>query len=243
MFSAILRLALFAFFCLCRFPSFALLALWGGGGVGGGLNDVLFRGQAFAAIIKSTTRGKEHATNETTAGGGRGRRHTHPPPAEPTYERAKGSGRLGHAYVHFGHGQLRDITMQASSPSNHHNASIITKQSSPCKHHHQATITMQTSSPSNHHHANINTKQPSPCKHHHQAIITMQASSPSNHHHEQGHYTYYRKPLPIKVFSQYLKTPNPEKTDTKPPRKVNPQGETPKPHSPAPQASTSKWLP
>ena len=92
--AAILRLALFAFFCLCRFPSFALLALWGGG-VGGGLNDVLFRGQAFAAIIKSTTRGKEHATNETTAGGGRGRRHTHPPPAEPTYERAKGSGRLG----------------------------------------------------------------------------------------------------------------------------------------------------
>ena len=64
---------------------------WGGGG---GLNDVLFRGQAFAAIIKSTTRGKEHATNETTAGGGRGRRHTHPPPAEPTYERVKGSGRL-----------------------------------------------------------------------------------------------------------------------------------------------------
>ena len=133
------------------------------GGVGWeGLNDVLFRGQTFAAIIKSTTRGKEHATNETTAGGGRGRRHTHPPPAEPTYERAKGSGRLGHAYVHFGHGQLRDITMQASSPSNHHNTSIITKQSSPCKHHHQATITMQTSSPSNHHHANIITKQPSP---------------------------------------------------------------------------------
>ena len=89
---------------------------------------------------------------------------------------------------------------------------------------HQATITMQTSSPSNHHHANIITKQPSPCKHQHQATITMQTSSPSNHHHEQGHYTYYRKPLPIKVFSQYLKTPNPEKTDTKPPRKVNPQG-------------------
>ena len=37
MFSAILRLALFAFFCLCCFPSFALLALWGGGvGAGGG---------------------------------------------------------------------------------------------------------------------------------------------------------------------------------------------------------------
>ena len=89
---------------------------------------------------------------------------------------------------------------------------------------HQATITMQTSSPSNHHHANIITKQPSPCKHQHQATITMQTSSPSNHHHEQGHYTYYRKPLPTKVFSQYLKTPNPEKTDTKPPRKVNPQG-------------------
>ena len=139
MFSAILRLALFVFFCLCRFPSFALLALWGGGwggGGGGGLNDVLFRGQAYAAIIKSTTRGKEHATNETTTGRGRGRRHTHPPPAGRTYER-------------------------------------ITKQPSPCKPHHQATITMQTSSPSNHHHANINTKQPSPCKHHHQATITM----------------------------------------------------------------------
>ena len=42
------------FFCLCRFPSFALLALWGGGGWGGGrggLNDVLFRGQAYAANI------------------------------------------------------------------------------------------------------------------------------------------------------------------------------------------------
>ena len=83
MFSAILRLALFAFFCLCRFPSFALLALWGGGG--GGLNDVLFRGQPYAAIIKSTTTGNEHVTNETTAGGGRGPRHTHPPFAGPTY--------------------------------------------------------------------------------------------------------------------------------------------------------------
>ena len=103
---------------------------------GGGLNDVLFRGQPYAAIIKSTTTGNEHVTHETTAGGGRGRRHTHPPPAGPTYER-------------------------------------ITKQPSPCKHHHQATITMQTSAPSNHHHANINTKQPSPCKHHHQATITM----------------------------------------------------------------------
>ena len=41
---------------------------------------------------------------------------------------------------------------------------------------HQATITMQT------------------------ATITMQTSSPSNHHHEQGHYAYYPKPLPIKVF-------------------------------------------
>ena len=122
------------------------------------------------------------------------------------------------------HHHQATITMQTSTPSNHHHANIITKQPSPCKHQHQPTITMQTSSPSNHHHANINTKQPSPCKHHHQAIITMQASSPSNHHHEQGHYTYYRKPLPIKVFSQYLKTPNPEKTDTKPPRKVNPQG-------------------
>ena len=129
-----------------------------------------------------------------------------------------------HAYVHFGHGQLRDITMQTSSPSNHHHASIITKQPSPCKHHHQATITMQTSSPSNHHHASIITKQPSPCKHHHQATITMQTSSPSNHHDEQGHYTYYPKPLPIKVFSQYLKIPNPKNADTKPPRKVNPQG-------------------
>ena len=157
MFSAILRLALFAFFCLCRFPSFALLALWGGvgWGGGGGLNDVLFRGQAYAAIIKSTTRGKEHATNETTTGGGRGRRHTHPPPAGRTYER-------------------------------------ITKQPSPCKPHHQATITIQTSSPSNHHHANINTKQPSPCKHHHQATITMNKVT---------NYTYYPKPLPIKVFS------------------------------------------
>ena len=54
---------------------------------------------------------------------------------------------------------------------------------SPCKHHHQATITMQTSSPSNHHHANLITKQPSPCKHDHQATITMQTSTPSNHHH------------------------------------------------------------
>ena len=64
---------------------------WGGGG-GGGLMMFCFAGRLF---LKSTTRGKEHATNETTAGGGRGRRHTHPPPAEPTYERAKGSGRLG----------------------------------------------------------------------------------------------------------------------------------------------------
>ena len=99
MFSAILRLALFAFFCLCRFPSFALLALWGGGAGGGGggggaLNDVLFRGQPYAAIIKSTTTGNEHVTNETTAGGGRGRRHAHPPSAGPTYERAKGSGNI-----------------------------------------------------------------------------------------------------------------------------------------------------
>ena len=40
----------------------------GGWGGGGGLNDVLFRGQAYAAIrnlIKSITRGNEHATNET----------------------------------------------------------------------------------------------------------------------------------------------------------------------------------
>ena len=122
------------------------------------------------------------------------------------------------------HHHQATITIQTSSPSNHHHANIITKQPSACKHHHQATISMQTSTASNHHHANIITKQSSQCKHHHQAIITTQASSPSKHHHEQGHYTYYRKPLPIKVFSQYLKTRNPEKTDTKPPRKVNPQG-------------------
>ena len=143
-------------FSVCAVFRHLLCLLFGGGGVGAGLNDVLFRGQPYAAIIKSTTTGNEHVTHETTAGGGRGRRHTHPPPAGPTYER-------------------------------------ITKQPSPCKHHHQATITMQTSTPSNHHHAtstpsnhhhanintkqpspcNINTKQPSPCKHHHQATITM----------------------------------------------------------------------
>ena len=67
-------------------------SLGGVGWGGGGLMTFCFAGRL---LLKSTTRGKEHATNETTAGGGRGRRHTHPPPAEPTYERAKGSGRLG----------------------------------------------------------------------------------------------------------------------------------------------------
>ena len=63
-------------------------------GVGGGGNDVLFHGQPGAAILNSTTY-DEHVTNETTAGGGVGRRHTRPPPVGPTYEQAKGSGRLG----------------------------------------------------------------------------------------------------------------------------------------------------
>ena len=97
----------------------------------GGLNDVLFRGQPYAAIIKSTTTGNEHVTNETTAGGGRGRRHMHPP-SGPTYERAKGSGNIiAKQPSPCKHHHQATITMQTSSPSNHHHANIITKQPSP----------------------------------------------------------------------------------------------------------------
>ena len=116
-------LGVFCVFLSLPFSLICSACSLGGGGVGGGLTDVLFRGQAYAAIIKSTTRGKEHATNETTAGGGRG------------------AGTRSLALL----GQPT-----SGSPSNHHHANLITKQPSPCKHHHQATITMP--SPCKHHH-------------------------------------------------------------------------------------------
>ena len=69
----------------CVFLSVPFSVICSACSLGGGLNDVLFRGQPYAAIIQSTTTGNEHVTNETTAGGGRGPRHTHPPFAGPTY--------------------------------------------------------------------------------------------------------------------------------------------------------------
>ena len=62
------------FFRRCYFPSCAVLGLWGGGG--GGFWEVMtFCFTGSLAILNPTTN-DEHVTNETTAGGGRGCRHT-----------------------------------------------------------------------------------------------------------------------------------------------------------------------
>ena len=132
--SCFLRFSAWRFlrFSVCAVFRHLLCLLFGGGGVGGGgLNDVLFRGQAYAASIKSTTRGKEHATNETTAGGGRGAgTRSLPLQGQPT----SGSP-SNHHHANLispcKHHHQETITMQTSTPSSHHHANIITKQPSP----------------------------------------------------------------------------------------------------------------
>ena len=122
-------------FCVFLSVPFSVIcsacSLGGVGCGGGGLNDVLFRGQAYAASIKSTTRGKEHATNETTAGGGRGAgTRSLPLQGQPT----SGSP-SNHHHANLispcKHHHQETITMQTSTPSSHHHANIITKQPSP----------------------------------------------------------------------------------------------------------------